>query len=52
MLYNIPVNIVLHKPFDPNDGVTTHQVVLRAIYRDDNIYSYEDSNVTSVRKNL
>ena len=32
MLYNIPVNLVLHTPFDPNDDVTTHMTKLNMKY--------------------
>jgi len=45
MLYNMPVNIVLHKPFDPNDDVTTHLAELSFDYKDNNLDSIETADI-------
>ena len=45
MLYTMPVNIVLHMPFDPNDNLTTHQTQLELYYRDNNFVSRETADI-------
>ena len=45
MLYNIPVNLVLRTPFDPNDDVTTHMTKLNMKYIDNNLSSRETVDV-------
>ena len=45
MLYNIPVNIILYKAFDPDDDVTTHHLQLRVYYSDGNIVSDERNDI-------
>jgi len=45
MLYIMPVNIVLHKPFDPNDDVTTHLDKFEFDYEDNNLASREIADI-------
>ena len=44
-LYNVLVNIVLHKPFDPNDNLTAHQTELTLFYEDNILTSRETVDV-------